>query len=540
MDNTFTRSDIDLADIDEFCDTLASEHTHPGQCTCADSREANSDRPCPFSNFTEVVEDDGKRSKTPRLIDELTKDLWSRFDNYPRVIGSTLFSFDRSQGNSIQLLSDKIQLSAWIQGKSGTYIRWATGQTFGFVTKDELFARLVQTGKRYNGIAAAPHYPLRGDVFYTHDNLPLAAGEHKTFWDFISFFNPADSTNKTILAAFVLAPLFYDGVNDKPMLLVDTVDAQASGKTSVVKMIALLYDEDPISIDLASLGNDLGNIKKRILSPEGRRKRIVLLDNLVRTLKSPALADFITSNSITGMAPYGKGEESRPNDLTFFGTFNGASVDTDMATRCYALQIRAVERPDPSWASRLTAFIKKNRLQIFADALDMIQNAKPRTRKHSRFGMFDEKILSAVCLNDEEFVAADNALSKSSDLANEDKVLACEVIARLMDAIRSATGHSTAKAVVIPHSAVDRILAEGTNKACNSHQLKELVRSGYLPTISKDFRALPQREGFPRTAAFLIGIEKLPKTGRIHFQYLNFNEESLTVVFESEMKCPTS
>ncbi len=538
MDNTFNPSNIDLNDINDFCDTLASEHNQLGQCTDAESREASSDSPQPFSNFTEMVEDDGKRSKTPRLIDELTKDLWSRFDNYPRVIGSTLFSFDRSQDNPIQLLSDKIQLSAWIQGKSGTYIKWATGQTSGFVTKDEFFSRLLQTGKRYSGIAAAPHYPLRNDIFYTHEDLPPATGGHKTFWEFISFFNPADSTNKTILAMFVLAPLFYDGVNDKPMLLVDTIDAQASGKTSVVKMIALLYDEDPISIDLTTLGNDLGNIKKRILSAEGRRKRIVLLDNLVKTLRSPALADFITSNSITGMAPYGKGEESRPNDLTFFGTFNGASVDTDMATRCYTLQIRAVERPDPGWASRLTAFIKKNRLQIFADTLDMIKNAKPRARKHSRFGIFDEKILSAVCRNDEEFTAADNALAKASDIANEDMELAREIDARLTSAIKSATGYSAAKAVVIPHSAVDRILSDGTSKSCNSHQLRKLVRSGHLPTISKEFRALPQRTGFPRTAAFLIGIDKSRGNGKINFQYIDFNNESLTVSFKSEMKRP--
>lgn len=538
MDNTFNPCNIDLDDIENFCAAFASEDNQPGQCTDAESREASSDHPRPFSNFTEMVEDNGKRSKTPRLIDELTKDLWSRFDNYPRVIGSTLFSFDRSQDNPIQLLSDKIQLSAWIQGKSGTYIKWATGQTSGFVTKDEFFSRLLQTGKRYSGIAAAPHYPLRNDIFYTHEDLPPATGGHKTFWEFISFFNPADSTNKTILAMFVLAPLFYDGVNDKPMLLVDTIDAQASGKTSVVKMIALLYDEDPISIDLTTLGNDLGNIKKRILSAEGRRKRIVLLDNLVKTLRSPALADFITSNSITGMAPYGKGEESRPNDLTFFGTFNGASVDTDMATRCYTLQIRAVERPDPGWASRLTAFIKKNRLQIFADALDMIKNAKPRARKHSRFGIFDGKILSAVCRNDEEFTAADNALAKASDIANDDMELAREIDARLTSAIKSATGYSAAKAVVIPHSAVDRILSDGTSKSCSSHQLRKLVRSGHLPTISKEFRALPQRTGFPRTAAFLIGLDKSRGNGKINFQYIDFKNESLTVIFKGEMKCP--
>ena len=262
------------------------------------------------------------------------------------------------------------------------------------------------------------------------------------------------------------------------------------------------------------------------------------MDNLVKTLRSPALADFITSNSITGMAPYGKGEESRPNDLTFFGTFNGASVDTDMATRCYTLQIRAVERPDPGWASKLTAFIKKNRLQIFADALDMIKNAKPRARKHSRFGIFDEKILSAVCRNDEEFTAADNALAKASDIANEDMELAREIDARLTSAIKSATGYSAAKAVVIPHSAVDRILSDGTIKSCNSHQLRKLVRSGHLPTISKEFRALPQRTGFPRTAAFLIGIDKSRGNGKINFQYIDFNNESLTVSFKSEMKRP--
>ena len=61
------------------------------------------------------------------------------------------------------------------------------------------------------------------------------------------------------------------------------------------------------------------------------------MDNMTESFMGANLADLITCASITGRASYGRGEESRANDLTWIATMNGGTVDTDMATRPYKI-----------------------------------------------------------------------------------------------------------------------------------------------------------------------------------------------------------
>ena len=96
--------------------------------------------------------------------------------------------------------------------------------------------------------------------------------------------------------------------------------------------------------------------------------------------KGANLADFITAEKITGMAPYGHGEESRPNDLTWVATMNGGNVDTDMATRTYKLKIRKPTTYAPRWEQETRALIAANGPQILADIAHMMANSTERER----------------------------------------------------------------------------------------------------------------------------------------------------------------
>lgn len=506
----------------------------------------------PFANYIEVDVEKGKKpKKIPVPIDRLTRDIRDRLDDFPRRLGSTLFYFDPSAAKKpIRTLERKSDLFAWLMGEGHCLIQWATGP--GFVTQDQLFARIYDKARYYDATSAAPYYPDREDVFPTFGELPTADPEHRAFWKLVGRFNPADDANRTILAAFIVTPIWYDGINDRPMCLVDTDDAQGSGKTTVVKMISRLYDQhaeaEYIDIDIRTLGADDTKIKKEILSAEGRSKRIVLFDNLTKTIKSEALAKLVTGGKVSGMAPYGHGTETRPADFTFYGTMNGASTDEDMTTRTYTLRIKSVEDPDPQWENDTVSLIRDNRLQILADILDMMKKAVPRRRKHkSRFGVYDSTVLSAVCLDDAEFEAADNALAEASGNQNEDAELALDFLTRFEDALAKSDEYIPDTPVVVTQSAIDWLLANSSGDLAKlkSKHIRNLIKAGHLPNFSKEFDRLTACDRYQghRERAFFFGMKMggsahLP--GETTFEFVSTDGSQLKPIFRETMKRPNS
>jgi len=503
----------------------------------------------PFANHLELPPEKGEKKpkRIPIHIDKLTMDIWDRLDDFPRRLGSSLFYYDPDSKKPIRTLDKKQALFAWIQGEGHCLIQWVNGS--GFVTQDQLFERIFDKAIYYEGTSGAPYYPQRDDIFPTYGQLPKADPEHRAFWKLVGRFNPADDANRTVLAAFLLTPLWYDGVNDRPMCLVDTDDAQGSGKTTVVKMIARLYDRNAeaeyLDIDIKTLSADDTKIKKEILSAEGRSKRIVLFDNLSKTLKGDALAKLVTGGKVSGMAPYGHGTETRPADFTFYGTMNGASTDEDMTTRSYTMRVKKIEDPDPEWESKTVAFIRDNRLQILADGIDMIKNAAPRRRRHkSRFGVYDATVLSAVCKTDEEFDAADDALADASGRANEDVEIADEFLKRFKTALGNIKDYKDTLSVIITQTAVEWILskASGNLERLKGRNIRNLIKAGHLDDFSKDFEKLPDRDFFKghRERAFFFGM----KIGDhdtlfpISFQFIDKTSEGLTISFTQTMRKP--
>lgn len=442
----------------------------------------------PLTNYT-LIQDGKKTTKIARRIDEICDDISARFLGFPKVIGSELFDFTRGKDKRILYLTDDYQLKAWINGTSKHQCDFQTGGQFA--SFKEIMARLQQTRKRYDGISKSPWYPARDDVFVTHGELPPPSHNHEVFNALIDRFLPATDADKNLIRAIMMAPMFATEAS-RPAWVIDTVDAQSSGKTSVIKVCARIYDEIPFNVRLANLDDNFDREKKRFLSADGRTHRIVLFDNLTCSFKSPQLAELITSQYITGMRPYGRGEESRRNDITWCATMNGASVDTDMATRSYVIHIRAPKDGlSNKWEDEVYAYVDANRAQIQADIIDLLSHAPSRYRRKSRFAHFDSIVLSAACATDEEFRAVDECLNEASKAANDDGDLAAQCVEAINNELASydeeTTGISPTMPVIIKCSDVDNILrrTNGGVRNWTSKTVRKFVNMGHIPNIVK-------------------------------------------------------
>ena len=489
----------------------------------------------PFRNYAQTTDSDGKRVFLPVLVDDMIADMKTRFLEFPRRLGNTLFDYTRDHRKIVELQT-RDSLKAWVNGTSRHQSEFRTGGPY--CSWAELFERLLQTVTRYEGISAAPWYPARANVFPTYPMLPPADPLHTRFWELVDRFCPATKADKILMAAFFCAPMFYDPAAARPAWVIDTVDAQSSGKSTVVKMACLLYNEIPLGMDLNTLDRDLVSIKKRLLSSAGRRSRIALFDNVEQTLKSSALADFVTSASITGMAPYGRGEESRPNDITWTATVNGAEVDTDMATRSYLIRVRKPANPDPMWERRTQNLIEEHRLQIYADILDMFASAPFRVRRESRFGVFDSTVLSAVCRSDEEFALADSAIQGGAAGANTDAELGAEFMELVTAKIAAADNFTTARIdglpVAIRCTDIDRILrsSSGALRTWTSKRIRRLVKAGMIPQVDRDVERIGNNSN--RSMLFYLNGDE-GRFATVRYQLLTIGSGGLPTLSEKEL-----
>lgn len=477
--------------------------------------------------------------KTPRGVNEMCAEIRERFLDFPRRLGGVLFDYTRSADPAkrcVLPILTKDALRAWTNGTSGHQSDFEPGGNFAGWS--EIYERLLQTVPQYSGVANAPWYPPREDIFPVHPILPAADPTHTRFWEFVGRFLPATPADRTLLAAFMLAPMFYSRAGSRPAWAIDTVDAQGSGKTKVAMMCAALYGEEPIGLDLKSLNNDVNEVRKRLLSSSGRAKRIALFDNLTESFKGANLADLVTESSISGRPSYGRGEETRVNDVTWVATMNGGTVDTDMATRTYKLKIRKPPRYDPHWERETLAFIDAHRMQILADGIHMMETAPERVRHDSRFAMFDATVVSAVCATDAEFDEVSQLIRERAQESNEDIGYAAELadlIVRFMarwdrrSRPEGETGPEPGNAWVLRTSEMDAILrtSSGAIRGWTSRRVRRLVMEGNAPHFARDFDrinngAWRQITGQARAFCFFPSPD-IPRRGKVPAQLIQID-----------------
>src|SRR5262249_3393730 len=222
------------------------------------------------------------------------------------------------------------QFFGWIDG----FARVCWMHSLGMVGQERFFEFVRKfRAERYRAIEQYPHHPAMPEVYYMHPRIePTTKKTHIN--KLIDFFEFDSEVDKSLGLAAILT-LFWGGspgarpcfriegpVDDPPEL-----GKRHVGKTTFVEVLASLCGG---LLDLEE-GEDIPDVKTRLLSEEGMGKRVLRIDN-VKTLRMSwaGLEHFITSDVISGKRLY-RGEGSRPNAVTVFITINGGSFSKDMA-----------------------------------------------------------------------------------------------------------------------------------------------------------------------------------------------------------------
>jgi len=460
----------------------------------------------PFRNYVPVEQEVLKRGKPakevvkePRTHNVMLADLNKRLLGFPRKIGASwMFDHDRDSGQ-IQHIDNADALVAWISRKSKHNAEFSRGD--GFVSQYQFFSSVEHTARRYEAISDVPDWPLRDQVYYTHGEIPPACPKHSRLEKLVDFFLPATPEDRCCIKALICAPIFFIPGIDRPSWVIDSRDGQGCGKSNLAEIVGDLYGAAPVSTSKYELMNRGDTLIKRLVSERGRKSRVLLVDNVTGNFECPELADLITRKDITGIPPYGRGEEVRPNNLTVIITANTATVGTDIADRSIYIHIR---RPDSNWdsvtwKSRVMGYVHKHRLEIFADIIDLLMKHKPFSMMpQTRFKPWETTILQPCCENAEQYKRVLENMKVQRDESNIEA-----------DQARAIIDHFTAKVNEVTQSVIPRpvfLRTEVVNSwgraALNDSMdvdfkgrpiqlIRNLVKAGFIPMADRDLKRWP-------------------------------------------------
>lgn len=463
--------------------------------------------------------------KHPRAVDEVIDETQIRFLGFPRKVGDeTLFDHDRDTGE-IRYINTTDSLFAWMQLKSKKPIKWSKGD--GFLTKGEFRESLVQTARRYESVAKVPDYPRRDDVYYAHPKLPDPSPGHEVFEGLLDKFFPANPSYRVLISAMLCAPLFYrDGI-DNPLWIIDSEDGGGTGKSTTANIAAELYGSQAMQVTPYDLNRKYDEIVKRLLSTSGRERRVFLVDNVVGTFRSSELSSLITSPYITGRASYGKGEESRPNNLMYVVTANSANIDNDITIRAFFIYVKRSPGVDERWKSDLLTYVRRNRLQLFADMLDKIKRGEDYNEPtRTRFPEFEKEILQKMCGSLAELKAVYSTLEQDREDANIEEDLAHQIGEVFESKIQEVGGvpspHSCR--VFIPSKSVAVWLKRELDYDARSdseyvQKVRDLAKNNLLKCVDRKINRFPHRSigSVKRSSGVMwIGADYNDATGKTY------------------------
>lgn len=340
-----------------------------------------------WNTIEQIIE--GESGEKKKQISPLTmrevKDLICKVTNdFPRRTDSALFVDDPQHG--IAWLQNSAAMFGWLCNSTGI-VEWR--RSVGAVTKEEIFHEYRRSAPNYAAVESLPHEPLRTDHYYTCK--PVEPGRGEFLEDFLDKFSPETDIDRDLIQAMLATVLWGGSGGMRPCFVITTNDGPGSGKTTLVRMIANIFGGF-LSFDR---GEQVAEIKTRLLSPEALTKRICLIDNV----KSPKWSwgefeGLITSSIISGKRMY-LGEGSRPNTITWCLTLNGANLSTDMAQRSVIIKLK---RPTNSgaWEEETRSFVEAYRMEIIADLIGMLRREPHSFERFTRWADWESAVLARV------------------------------------------------------------------------------------------------------------------------------------------------
>lgn len=395
-----------------------------------------------FSNYSVETKRGKKQDRTvelPRTPIEMVEDAHVRFLGFPRRLGSnTLFDHDRDTGR-IEILANDASAFSWMGEKSKHPVMWKSG--VGFSTKAEFYSALLRNAIRYEKVSDVPNFPMRPDVYYTFRDKLRPTKDHEAFSRFMSFFCPEDEVSAVLMATMAASMMYYKPGIQRPCWIIDSKGGQAAGKTTFAELLCYLYKCTPIKTNVQELTHDAKELNKRLVSVTGRNSLMLLVDNVRGVFDSAFFSDLVTGFNISGKAPYGVGEESRPNDLTYVITSNSANIGSDMASRSFIVYVAPPKSRMDNWKSLVMSYIDKHRFEILGDIYDILANApgpEDGFSAHTRVPEFEAEVLYKMAGTRERYDRVIDAVLNSREDANVDAERAVQAVEIVRDRLRKA------------------------------------------------------------------------------------------------------
>jgi hypothetical protein len=350
----------------------------------APTHGARSDRAAAPAHVT-----NGQTSKEgfiPAPMAEITSKIQSATGDWPRRVDSDLFVHDEST-NAINWLDSHPALFGYIGAKTGEPATFHNAT--GAHTKSEVFAELRRTVKSYESVETLPHEPRLETAYYACRFPP--AGNGNALRTLVKRFCPATTIDGDLILAFFVT-LFWGGRGGARPVFAWTSDfGRGTGKSTAVNVGGRLAG----GVLELSMNENAEVIKQRLLSPNGKTKRIACLDNAKASRFSWGdLEALVTSPTISGKALY-VGESTRPNNLVWTLTLNGVSLATDMAQRCVIIKL---DKPKHSatWAEETFKFVDEHQQEIVGDILGLLRRPRTLLADNSRWGAWEHDVLSRL------------------------------------------------------------------------------------------------------------------------------------------------
>lgn len=325
---------------------------------------------------------DGKRF-VPRPIEHVVNELWEMTDNWPRRVGDKLFVH---VGDEVSWLANPASLIAWFGLQTGATVDFS--QKGGVFSKSELFEALQQTSVAYKSVDSLPHEPPISGHYYTCGDYPDGDGEHLTW--LLDRFCVADPLDRQLILLLMATVFWGGGGGQRPIFLI-TANGTGAGKTTLASIVGELAG------GMISIGqrDNVEKITERMLTNEGRDKRILFVDNIKATRFSSAdIEQLVTAPVISGRELY-KGESQRPNNLTWVMTMNGVGTGKDIAERTILIELR---RPEYSgkWTDETMAYVREHRREIICDLLTFLRGPREKLKHSTRWGPWDDGVVSRL------------------------------------------------------------------------------------------------------------------------------------------------
>ena len=335
-------------------------------------------------NVGETTNTKGTVTKLPLTMREIMARTGTQTENWPRRVGRALFVHDEKHG--IAWLEKPSALFGWLASRVGK-ISWHDGASF--VARADFFAELQRTSDKYRSVETLPHEPRCADHYYACGSVQPGNGD--TLRRLLDRFCPATNIDRDLLLAAIVTPAWGGPCGTRPAFVITADDGRGSGKTTVAKVIGHLWG----GLLSFSHNEDVNRIKTRMLSPEALTVRACLLDN-VKSLRFSwsELESMITAPVIGGHRMY-VGESTRPNNLTWYITLNGASLSTDMAQRSVIIKVKKPKR-SATWEEDTTRFVDAHRDELVADCIGLLRRDPFPLKTFTRWATWEKDVLQRM------------------------------------------------------------------------------------------------------------------------------------------------